>query len=127
MVEIRIFDFGRLPSVYTKQKDLGDEHQYIIDRKRAKKYVGNMLTRPSLLLNERVKQDTQFSEDPTLRSGQKIEDGITAGAAAYASAASVYPSPPSFNSSLSCLTLHLQCDISIAIDVITNGITNHST
>src|SRR5688500_7786862 len=74
----RTFDFSRLPCVYTKQKDLGDEHQYIIDRKRAKKYVGNMLTRPSLLLNERVKQDTQFGEDPTLRTGQKIDDAVTA-------------------------------------------------
>ncbi len=44
---------ARVPSLYNKERDLGDEAQYILDRKLAKKYVGNMLPKPSLLLNER--------------------------------------------------------------------------
>ena len=38
-------------SLYAAGRKLGDEYRYIIDRKYAKKYPGNMLERPSLLLN----------------------------------------------------------------------------
>ncbi len=38
-------------SLYMAGRDIGDEYRYIIDRGYAKKYAGNMLERPSLLLN----------------------------------------------------------------------------
>ncbi len=38
-------------SMYASGRKLGDEYRYIIDRKYLKKYPGNMLERPSLLLN----------------------------------------------------------------------------
>ncbi|KJE96042.1 hypothetical protein CAOG_06416 [Capsaspora owczarzaki ATCC 30864] len=38
-------------SQYTTAKKLGEEQQYIIDRKYAKRFPGNMLQKPSLLLN----------------------------------------------------------------------------
>jgi len=38
-------------SVYLSGRNIGDEYRYIIDRRYAKKYPGNMLTRPGLLLN----------------------------------------------------------------------------
>ncbi len=38
-------------SRYLEGRDIGDEYRYIIDRKYEKKYPGNMLVRPSLLLN----------------------------------------------------------------------------
>lgn len=38
-------------SVYMQGRKIGDEYQYILDRKYAAKYPGNMLQRPSLLLN----------------------------------------------------------------------------
>ncbi len=38
-------------SVYMQGRKIGDEYQYILDRKYATKYPGNMLQRPSLLLN----------------------------------------------------------------------------
>ena len=38
-------------SLYASGRKLGDEYRYIIDRKYAMKYPGNMLERPSLLLN----------------------------------------------------------------------------
>lgn len=38
-------------SYYAAGRALGDEHRYIIDRKYAAKHPGNMLERPSLLLN----------------------------------------------------------------------------
>lgn len=38
-------------SAYIAGRNLGEEYQYIINRKYAKKFPGNMLKRPSLLLN----------------------------------------------------------------------------
>jgi hypothetical protein len=38
-------------TVYESGRLIGDEYRYIIDRKYAPKYAGNMLTRPGLLLN----------------------------------------------------------------------------
>lgn len=36
---------------YISGRDIGDEYRYILDRRAAKKYPGNSLTRPGLLLN----------------------------------------------------------------------------
>ncbi len=41
----------RSDSTYLEGRQIGDEYRYIIDRKYAQKYPGNMLERPSLLLN----------------------------------------------------------------------------
>lgn len=41
----------RLETQYEEGRNIGDEYRYIIDRKFAKKFPGNMLERPSLLLN----------------------------------------------------------------------------
>ncbi len=56
----------KLDSLYAAGRNLGDEYRYIIDRKYAKKFPGNMLERPSLLLNpwavrgtETTKQEAQ--------------------------------------------------------------------
>ncbi len=45
-------------SVYMEGRKIGDEYQYILDRKYAAKYPGNMLERPSLLLNPWTTQTT---------------------------------------------------------------------
>ncbi len=42
---------GKAISQYIAGRDIGDEYRYILDRKYAKKYAGNMLKRPGLLLN----------------------------------------------------------------------------
>ena len=44
-------DFGSLASSYHAGRKLGDEYRYVLERRFAKKYPGNMLERPSLLLN----------------------------------------------------------------------------
>ena len=41
----------RHPSLYIAGRNIGDEFRYIIDRKYQKHFAGNMLSRPSLLLN----------------------------------------------------------------------------
>ncbi len=38
-------------TLYVEGRDIGDEYRYIIDRKYAQKFPGNMLRRPELLLN----------------------------------------------------------------------------
>ncbi|MFO7562079.1 MAG: hypothetical protein R6X02_05505 [Enhygromyxa sp.] len=41
----------RARSLYLSGRDIGDEYRYILDRKRAEVFPGNMLERPGLLLN----------------------------------------------------------------------------
>ena len=54
-------------------RKIGDEYQYILDRRYARKFVGNMLQRPALILNpfaveeasnqtENLRQDSQFGD-----------------------------------------------------------------
>jgi len=49
-------------SVFLSGRNIGDEYRYIIDRKYAKKFPGNMLERPSLLLNPWVLRSTETGE-----------------------------------------------------------------
>jgi len=46
-------------SRYVAGRDIGEEYRYIIERKYAIKFPGNMLTRPALLLNPWAVRDTQ--------------------------------------------------------------------
>ncbi len=42
---------ARLPNLYSAGREIGDEYRYILERRYAKLFPGNMLTRPGLLLN----------------------------------------------------------------------------
>jgi len=53
---------GRSESVYLTGRNIGDEYRYIIDRKQAKKFPGNSLDRPSLLLNPWAVRATETGE-----------------------------------------------------------------
>ncbi len=75
--EPRMLTTPRAETQYVGGRSIGDEYQYIIDRKFARKYPGNMLERPSLLLNPWAIRSTEtgeqlgelgamFSKDPTL-------------------------------------------------------------
>jgi len=46
-----VFATERAESTYHAGRQLGDEYRYVLDRRFAKKYPGNMLRRPSLLVN----------------------------------------------------------------------------
>ncbi len=80
-------------SLYASGRKLGDEYRYIIDRKYVKKFPGNMLERPSLLLNpwpvRKTETETQQAaegeefvpETPPAPSSRAIEErGMTAAA-----------------------------------------------
>jgi len=47
-----------LPNLYSAGRAIGDESRYILDRRYARKYAGNRLTRPGLLLNPWDKRST---------------------------------------------------------------------
>lgn len=53
---------------YESGRDIGDEYRYILDRQSVRKFPGNMLDRPGLLLNPWEFRDTQ-TEAETLRDG----------------------------------------------------------
>ncbi len=59
---------------YESGRDIGDEYRYILDRQSARKFPGNMLDRPGLLLNPWALRDTQ------------TEAEVLAGATQYAPA-----------------------------------------
>ncbi|MCE5326046.1 MAG: hypothetical protein LLG01_06490 [Planctomycetaceae bacterium] len=61
-----------LESSYAAGRNIGDEYRYILDRKYAKKYPGNMLERPGLLLNPWAADKTDVSALSALRADQLI-------------------------------------------------------
>ncbi|MCG3181905.1 MAG: hypothetical protein BIFFINMI_04345 [Phycisphaerae bacterium] len=53
---------GQPESVYVAGRNIGDEYRYILDRKYAARFPGNMLTRPGLLLNPWSVRKTQTGQ-----------------------------------------------------------------
>ncbi|BBM82566.1 hypothetical protein [Candidatus Uabimicrobium amorphum] len=60
-------------SIYLSGRNIGDEYRYILNRKYAKKYPGNSLARPSLLLNPWSLRDTHTTQQ-TAESGERWGD-----------------------------------------------------
>ena len=71
---------GGYESYYAAGRKLGDEYRYIIDRKYAAKFPGNMLNRPSLLLNPWAIRGTETGQ-------QLAQEGEAFGAEAPSSVA----------------------------------------
>lgn len=61
-VEPYLYQFSPAQSVYLTGRNIGDEYRYIIDRRYANKFPGNMLERPSLLLNPWAVRETETGE-----------------------------------------------------------------
>ncbi|MDB4779195.1 hypothetical protein OAG23_00445, partial [bacterium] len=61
-----------LPSLYISGRTLGDELRYILERRYADKFPGNMLTRPEILLNPWAIRDTETGEE-SLADGDKFD------------------------------------------------------
>lgn len=57
-------------STYMAGRKIGDEYQYILDRRYAKKFVGNMLERPSMLLNPFSISQAENRQNVLARGGQ---------------------------------------------------------
>jgi transcription termination factor NusB len=62
-------------SVYVAGREIGDEYRYIIDRKYAMKFPGNMLDRPGLLLNPWSLTKTETSRQEAAAGGRGFATG----------------------------------------------------
>ncbi len=60
---------GQADSVYLTGRNIGDEYRYVLDRKLQKKYPGNMLDRPQLLLNPWAIRETTAGEQQAQAGG----------------------------------------------------------
>jgi hypothetical protein len=69
---------------YESGRDIGDEHRYIIDRQSARKFPGNMLERPGVLLNPWALRTTEAQTE-------SLAEGRGYGGASAASAATAAP------------------------------------
>lgn len=49
-------------SIYLSGRNIGDEYRYVLDRRLQRKYPGNMLERPAVLLNPWVLRNTETGE-----------------------------------------------------------------
>jgi len=60
---LSIFKFHKWSNFYLSNRKLGDEFRYVFDRKYVKRFQGNMLDLPSLLLKKNYVRDTTFNEE----------------------------------------------------------------
>jgi hypothetical protein len=69
-----------LPAVtlYESGRDIGDEYRYILDRQQARKYPGNMLERPGLLLNPWTLRATDARPEKLDRGRDYVGQSVTA-------------------------------------------------
>ncbi|HSI64147.1 MAG TPA: hypothetical protein VLE43_13555, partial [Candidatus Saccharimonadia bacterium] len=88
---------AKLPNLYAAGREIGDEYRYILERRYAKLFPGNMLPRPGLLLNPWAIQDTGL-EDLMQRGGEAASQtrGGTAGGMSAATAERTAKVPPAF-------------------------------
>lgn len=94
--DLGVYYSPRNESAYVAGRKIGDEYQYILDRRLAKKFVGNMLERPSLLLNPWSIRKTE-SDQEELAEGGAFGRGGAPGAAPAAPAPSTRaPIAPQF-------------------------------
>ncbi len=73
---------AKLPNLYATGREIGDEYRYILERRQGRKFPGNMLARPGLLLNPWEVRDTDTAE-----LQQKIGESAVATAGARSGAA----------------------------------------
>ncbi|OWK44511.1 hypothetical protein [Fimbriiglobus ruber] len=60
--ELEGAELGFSESVYLTGRNIGDEYRYVLDRRGQKKFPGNMLERPMLLLNPWAVRSTETGE-----------------------------------------------------------------
>lgn len=73
-----LYRYSPALSVYLTGRNIGDEYRYIIDRRYSTKFPGNMLERPSLLLNPWAVRVTETGE----QMAEAGEDFLTRGGGA---------------------------------------------
>ena len=67
-----IFPFAKWKNIFLSNRKLGDEFRYVFDRKFVKRFMGNTLDRPQLLINRHKIRDTQFDNE-VVNAGNEYE------------------------------------------------------
>ena len=67
-----VFPFAKWENIFLSNRKLGDEFRYVFDRKFLKRFMGNTLDRPQLLLNRHKVRDTQFDQE-VVNSGNQYD------------------------------------------------------
>jgi hypothetical protein len=81
-------------SLYLSSRNIGDEYRYILERRYAQKFPGNMLARPGLLLNPWVVRQTS-TEVAKPAEGEAVQEARPQSAAVgQQAAAAEAPAPP---------------------------------
>ena len=115
---------SKLDSLYLTGRNIGDEYRYIIDRKYAVKFPGNMLKRPELLLNpwaiRKTDAGTQVAAEGTSfgrnGEGKSSAHGAATGKAHGAQAAGNFANL-NFLADASAVLLNLQPDKNGAVTI----------
>ncbi len=68
--EPRAMEVFRGPSQYVSGRDIGDEYRYVLERRYARKYAGNLLARPGLLLNPWAVRNTETATQKAAVGGE---------------------------------------------------------
>jgi hypothetical protein len=76
------FPFTSWSNVYQSNRKLGDEYKYVFNRKNAKRFIGNTLERPQLIMKRLKVRDTTFDTE-IVKEGSAY-DGIVAEKAMHA-------------------------------------------
>ncbi len=96
-----LLESARRPNLFTAGRAIGDEYRYILERRAAKTYPGNLLSRPGLLLNPWEVRSTDLSAIATTKAealgrvagDREVRKDMGAGRAAKAGAALMVMNP----------------------------------
>jgi hypothetical protein len=77
--EVGRVEMSPVASDYLSGRDIGDEYRYILERKHADKYPGNMLKRPGLLLNPWERRSTDADLDMAGGGGEYAKKSARGG------------------------------------------------
>ena len=65
-----VFPFTRWENAYQSNRKLGDEYRYVFNRKNAKRFIGNTLEKPQLILKRLKVRDTNFDTEVVKDGGE---------------------------------------------------------
>lgn len=89
----KVLRLSNKKSRYVSGRDIGDEYRYILDRKYAHQYPGNLLKKPELLLNPWAVRSTDTDEEQ-IQDGEAWADVPQDEADAYAAVENAYEESP---------------------------------
>lgn len=74
--QTEVFAFSKWDNIFQSNRKMGDEYRYVFNRKNAKRFIGNTLERPQLIMKRLKVRDTNFDSE-VLKAGSDYQ-GIVA-------------------------------------------------